>query len=89
MDDAGLEKKIVDEMDALQKSNDLHIRIYAMLTDNEENMDHYLSKGIYKTERLSVCAFKFYADGALGSRGACLLEPYADKPDQRGFPFSN
>ncbi len=88
VDDAGLEKKIVDEIDALQKSNDLQIRIYAMLTDNKENMDYYLSKGIYKTDRLSVCSFKFYADGALGSRGACLLAPYADKPEQRGFLLS-
>jgi predicted amidohydrolase YtcJ len=33
----------------------------------------------------NVRSFKFYADGALGSRGACLLKPYSDKPDQQGF----
>jgi predicted amidohydrolase YtcJ len=88
VDDAGLEKKIVDVIDELQKSNELQIRIYAMLTDNKENREYYLQHGIYKTDRLSVCAFKFYADGALGSRGACLLAPYADKPEQRGFLLS-
>jgi predicted amidohydrolase YtcJ len=88
VDDAGLEKKVVDAIDELQKSKELQIRIYAMLTDNKENMDYYLQHGIYKTDRLSVCAFKFYADGALGSRGACLLAPYADKPEQRGFLLS-
>jgi predicted amidohydrolase YtcJ len=85
VDDAGLEKMVVDAMDELHKSNELRIRIYAMLTDNKENLDYYLKNGTYKTERLTVCAFKFYADGALGSRGACLLAPYADKPEQQGF----
>lgn len=85
VDDAGLEKKIIDAMDTLQKSNELKMRIYAMLTDNKENMDYYLQHGIYKTERLDVRSFKFYADGALGSRGACLLAPYSDKPEQQGF----
>ncbi len=88
VDDAGLEKKIIDAMDVLQKSNELKMRIYAMLTDNKENMDYYLQHGIYKTERLDVRSFKFYADGALGSRGACLLQPYSDKPEQQGFLLS-
>lgn len=88
VDDAGLEKHIVDAMDEAQKSGELKMRIYAMLTDNQENVDYYLGKGIYKTDRLNVRSFKFYADGALGSRGACLLQPYSDKPDQRGFLLS-
>lgn len=88
IDDAGLEKKIVDAMDALQKSGELKMRVYAMLTDNKENRDYYLQHGIYKTDRLDVRSFKFYADGALGSRGACLLQPYSDKPEQRGFLLS-
>jgi predicted amidohydrolase YtcJ len=85
VDDAGLEKQIVDAIDELHKSNELQIRVYAMLTDNKENLDYYLKNGTYKTDRLSVCSFKFYADGALGSRGACLLAPYTDKPEQQGF----
>jgi predicted amidohydrolase YtcJ len=85
VDDAGLEKNIIDNMDALQKSGILKMRIYAMLTDNKENLDHYIKAGPYKTERLNVCSFKFYADGALGSRGACLLQPYSDKLGEQGF----
>ena len=88
VDDAGLEKNIIDNMDELQKSGELKMRIYAMLTDNKENADYYLKHGIYKTDRLDVRSFKFYADGALGSRGACLLKPYSDKPEQRGFLLS-
>ncbi len=89
VDDAGLEKKIIDQMDALQKSGELKMRIYAMLTDNAENLDYYLQHGIYKTERLNVRSFKFYADGALGSRGACLCKPYTDQPLSQGLLLSS
>jgi len=89
VDDAGLDKQIVDLMDEMQKNGELKMRVYAMLTDNKENLDYYLEHGIYKTERLNVRSFKFYADGALGSRGACMLQPYSDKPEQQGFLLSN
>lgn len=85
VDDAGLEKSIVDAIDELHKSNELKIRVYAMLTPNKENLDHYLKNGIYITDKLTVRSFKFYGDGALGSRGACLLKDYADKKDWKGF----
>ena len=42
-------------------------------------------KGKYKTPLLSVRSVKLYADGALGSRGACLLKPYSDQPDNYGM----
>lgn len=82
--DAGLTKREIEIIDELQKSGKLKIKVYAMLTDNEENLTHYLSSGPYKSERLNVCSFKFYADGALGSRGACLLHPYSDMQNHYG-----
>lgn len=85
VDDAGLEKNIIDAIDKLQKEGELKMRVYAMLTPNMENLNHYLKNGKYKTDKLNVCSFKFYADGALGSRGACLLNDYADKPNWKGF----
>jgi len=85
IDDAGLDKEIVDAIDGLQKSGKLKIRVYAMLTPNKENLDYYLKNGIYKTDKLTVRAFKFYGDGALGSRGACLLQDYSDKAGWKGF----
>jgi hypothetical protein len=88
VDDAGLDKQIVDLMDEMQKNNELKMRVYAMLSDNKENLDYYLEHGIYKTERLNVRSFKFYGDGALGSRGACLLEDYSDKNGWKGFLLS-
>ena len=82
--DAGLDFKVVKLIDSLQKKGVLKIRIYAMLNPTEDNVNNYLKKGIYKTEKLYVGSIKLYADGALGSRGACLLEPYHDK-GQSGF----
>jgi predicted amidohydrolase YtcJ len=76
-------------IDALQKENKLQMRMYIMLSDDKENYDRYLQKGPYKTDKLFVHGFKVYADGALGRRGACLLQPYSDKPGWHGFLLSN
>jgi predicted amidohydrolase YtcJ len=83
--DCGLESADIDGIDSLQKKGSLAMRLYIMLSDNRDNLDRWLPKGPYKTDRLSVRAVKVYADGALGSRGACLLQPYADRPGWRGF----
>jgi predicted amidohydrolase YtcJ len=78
VDDAGLMKSDVDLIKQLQSENKLKMRLYVMLADDSLNYAHYLKAGIDTSDRLSVRAFKFYADGALGSRGACLLAPYDD-----------
>lgn len=85
IDDAGLMKFEIDAIDELQKQNKLKMRVYAMLSDSAPNYKYYLEKGPYKTDRLNVRSFKFYADGALGSRGACLLDNYSDKTNWKGF----
>lgn len=79
VDDAGLMKWEIDAIDQLQKKGELKMRVYAMLSDSAPNYDYYLKNGPYKTDFLNVRSFKFYADGALGSRGACLLKPYANR----------
>ena len=43
------------------------------------------SRGGWDTPRLKAQSFKFYMDGALGSRGAALLEPYDDRPGHKGM----
>ena len=78
----------VNRIDALQKSGRLSMRLYVMLSDDTANYNRYLKRGPYKTDRLYVKGFKVYADGALGSRGACLLQPYNDKPNWYGFLLS-
>ncbi|MDD3773635.1 MAG: amidohydrolase family protein, partial [Weeksellaceae bacterium] len=79
IDDAGLDKEIIELIDSLQKTGDFHLRIYAMVSNTASNRDYYLKKGIYKTDFLNVRSFKVYTDGALGSRGAALREEYSDQ----------
>jgi len=86
--DCGLMYTDVDKIDELQKAGRINIRLYVMLSDNPSNFSRYLKTGPYKTDRLFVKGFKFYADGALGSRGACLLQPYSDRPLWYGFLLS-
>ncbi len=83
--DAGLDKDIIELIDSLQEAGDLKMHIYAMISNSEANRAHYLKTGPIVKDRLHVCSFKLYADGALGSRGACLIEPYSDDPDNVGF----
>jgi len=83
--DAGLKKDEVMLIDSLQKSGSLKMRVYAMLTANSENLEYFVKKGIYKTENLNIRSIKLFADGALGSRGAALLKPYSDEPDNMGI----
>ncbi len=89
VDDAGLSPKAIALIDSLQNTGDLKMRIYAMVSASEENLDYYLKKDITKTDRLNVRSFKFYADGALGSRGAMLREPYSDKPEHLGLMLTD
>lgn len=84
VDDAGLNRSIIELIDTLQKQGKFKLRMYAMVSNSPENRDYYLNKGIYKTDRLNVRSFKVYADGALGSRGAAMREPYSDMPHHFG-----
>ncbi len=83
--DAGLGKINVDLIDRMHQEGSLKIRIYSMLTPTRRNIESYISKGIYLTERMTVRSIKLYADGALGSRGAKMTEPYSDEPSKTGM----
>lgn len=87
--DCGVTEHTVDLVDAEQKAGHLKMKIYAMLSDNADYYDRWIAKGIYKTDLLTVGGFKLYGDGALGSRGACLLQDYTDKPGWKGFLLSD
>lgn len=76
VDDAGLDRSDIELIDKLQKANELNIKVYAMISAKIELLDYYLDKGVYKTPKLNVSSFKFYADGSLGSESACLLKDY-------------
>jgi predicted amidohydrolase YtcJ len=89
IDDCGVDAPLVEFIEGLQASNKLKMRLYLMLSDKKENYDYLFKRGAVKTDRLNVRSFKVYADGALGSRGACLLHPYSDMPGKQGFLLSN
>lgn len=84
VNDAGLDKDIIYLIDSLQQSNELDMRIYAMVSNTPENLDHFLTRGVIKTDKLNVRSVKVYGDGALGSRGAALKEPYSDHEGHHG-----
>lgn len=83
--DAGLDTEVITIIDSLQKSKQLFIRVYAMISANDKQVDEWLNRKPIKTNVLNVSSFKMYADGALGSRGACLLQPYHDQHQNHGL----
>lgn len=89
VDDCGLTYTMVGTIAELQHKGTLKMRMYVMLSDNADNYAYLFKRGVYKTPRLNVRAFKIYADGALGSRGACLLKPYSDQKNWHGFLLSS
>jgi predicted amidohydrolase YtcJ len=80
--EAGISREQIELIDSLQNSGVLKIKIYAMIENNTEDVDYYLEKGPYKTDKLNVRSVKVYADGALGSRGASMIDEYSDR---RGY----
>lgn len=82
--DCGVEDFVIDWMQEAYK-NDLKIRTSLMLSDTKENFARFLNNKPEQTERFNVFGFKFYTDGALGSRGAYLLEDYKDRHNHKGF----
>lgn len=89
VDDCGIDFTDVNLIDSLQKTGDLKMRLYVMLSDAKKNYDFLFKSGKIKTDYLNVRSFKVYGDGALGSRGACLLSPYHDAPKNSGFLLSD
>ncbi|MGS2739940.1 amidohydrolase [Sinomicrobium sp. M5D2P17] len=84
VNDAGLTRQTIELIDSLQRMNAMDMRVYAMVSNNKNDVVYFLSRGVKKTDKLHVGSVKVYADGALGSRGAALKEPYTDKPGHYG-----
>ncbi len=83
--DAGLSKQVVLLIDSLHRAGSLKIRMNTWLTPSRENFTHFVEKGAYRTDYLSVNTIKLFTDGALGSRGARMIEPYSDDPGNSGL----
>ena len=87
--DAGLDIKSIALIDSLQQAGVLKMKVNAMINPDDETMDYFMKFGVIEKERLTVRSVKIYADGALGSRGAKLLEPYSDAPETSGLFVEN
>ncbi len=89
MHDAGMSRRQVDILDELYNSKQLQLRLYVMLgvaSPAQAQLATALPPRVSDHDgRLSVRALKIYADGALGSRGAALLESYADRDGHKGL----
>lgn len=86
--DPGEPRAVLDLFEELAKANNLSLRVYAMISDDSAAIEHYFQRGpqsgLYDNH-LWIRAIKLYADGALGSRGAALLDPYSDDPKNTGL----
>ncbi|MCG0016089.1 amidohydrolase [Winogradskyella immobilis] len=85
--DAGIPRETIEFYDEMQANNKMDVRIYAMLTGwDKELLNEWYSKGVRidPNHKFTIRSVKLNCDGALGSRGAWLLEPYADRPDHFG-----
>ena len=91
MHDAGASRELIDLYEQMAQSEELNLRLYVMIGDDSAALKHYMQIGprsaLYNGQ-LWVRAIKLYADGAMGSRGAALLEPYSDDPNNTGLLLS-
>lgn len=83
--DAGLKRYQIDAVLKQKEQGLLPIRMNVMLTPEKDNLEYFLPKGPYVSNDLVIRSVKYYGDGALGSRGAALLEPYADDTSNYGL----
>ena len=83
--DAGLDWADILLLDSLHQTGDLQLRVVAMANPTRANLDSMAAHGGLRTDKLVAESFKFYMDGALGSRGAALIQPYDDRPGHRGL----
>lgn len=86
--DPGEPRDVLDLFEELAKAGTFNLRVYAMIADDSSALAHYFQRGpqsaLYDSH-LWIRSIKLYADGALGSRGAALLDPYTDDPKNVGL----
>lgn len=85
--EANVTSEMLEAFRSLKKKEELNIRIYAMIDGTDEKLiEPFLVEGpeIDPDDLLTIRCIKIFVDGALGSRGAALFEPYSDAPDEKG-----
>jgi hypothetical protein len=90
--EAGVSAPLMQALESLESEGKLQIRVYAMISArDEELMRAWRERGPdrFNDKMLITRSVKAYYDGALGSRGARLLEDYSDRPGHRGLSGEN
>ena len=90
--DMGEPASNIEQIEALARDGKLPVRTYVMVADDSADLAHYFARGPQSAlygGHVWIRGIKLYADGALGSRGAALLAPYADDPGNRGLLVSS
>jgi predicted amidohydrolase YtcJ len=85
--DAGVGPEVIDLYEDLAEEGRYNLRNYVMIRGSDEELQRYFERGPQDGlhGRVWVRSIKITADGALGSRGAALLEPYSDDPHNTGL----
>lgn len=85
--DAGIDKVVYNYYKKRVAEHSLPLRIYPMIAATSADLMQLLEAGHVQDQYdwLSIRSVKVYGDGALGSRGAALLKPYSDDPDNKGL----
>ncbi|MDQ8151182.1 MAG: amidohydrolase [Gemmatimonadota bacterium] len=89
--DAGASAQTLELYEELGREGALDMRLYAMISDHAPTLEAWFRRGPQSglfDGRLWVRSIKLYQDGALGSRGAALLEPYSDDASTSGLLVS-
>ncbi len=87
--DCGVKKDVISMLIKVYKEGKLSIGNVLLLSQDSATLDAYADRGKYYQGQLAITGIKMYADGALGSRGACLLSPYQDMPNHYGLMLAN
>lgn len=88
MHDAGVDIAEMEVLMSMADNDELDMRVYVMISDSGPNLDAIARPIVaYGNDRVDIRSVKLYSDGALGSRGAAMIEPYSDDAENRGLPF--
>ncbi len=87
--EAGVDANQRELLIEMVNENSLSLNIYTMLAPSDANKEFARKNGVYRNQNLLIRSFKAYVDGALGSRGALLKEPYHDHPNYKGLSLSS
>lgn len=90
--DMGVDLDLIGIYSRLIDSSEFPFRVYAAVEGTGDTWNHYMQSGpdtAGHKGKLTVRALKMYADGALGSRGAALIQPYSDDPGNRGLTLTS